>query len=481
MQGFHGFGGTVKGRNGDKMSLKAISPIDGRYKELAGNLSEYFSEFALIKNRVGVETRYLIALSGFLGIAMNSKEKQKIMDIHRAFSEKDAERVKGLETTLNHDIKAVEVLLRGRVPKNAKEYVHFCLTSEDVNSIAAGVSINGALHSAFIPCAMGIVEALSSMAYQHRNVSMLSRTHGQPASPTTMGKELANYSFRLRKELERLFSLRANAKLSGATGNYNAFYAAYPKKDWETFAKKFVESFGLEFCPMSTQVAPHDRISEILDCMRRINSVGLDLSKNAWLYCSIGYLSIRKADNEVGSSTMPHKINPIDFENAEGNFELSNSLLAFMSTRLQLSRFQRDLSDSTIKRNYGVAFGHSVIAMKSLLRGLGKVTPDSDAIRKDLEGHEEVISEAVQIILRRDGVKDAYESVKSLTRGVGSSTERLLRELEIPESAFSDISSLKPSNYTGIAAKLATTEAKNARKFLAWGKRLLKQEDISKL
>ncbi|MBI5355933.1 MAG: adenylosuccinate lyase, partial [Candidatus Aenigmarchaeota archaeon] len=346
------------------MSLKSVSPVDGRYQKIVGDLSGNFSEFALIKNRVEVETKYLVALSDFLGVKLAVAEKRKVMDIFKRFSEKDAERIKELEESLNHDIKAVEVFLRQRVPKNSAEYVHFCLTSEDVNSIAFGISINNALRSVIIPCAMDIIGALSSMAYDYRDIAMLSRTHGQPASPTTLGKELANYSFRLRKVSEKLFSLKSGAKFSGATGNYNAFFAAYPKKDWESFCKRFVESFGLEFCPMSTQIAPHDGISEILDCVRSINSICLDLSKNAWLYCSIGYLKVRKVNSEVGSSTMPHKINPIDFENAEGNFELSNSMLSFISPRLQLSRFQRDLSDSTIKRNYGVAFGHSIIAMK---------------------------------------------------------------------------------------------------------------------
>lgn len=462
-------------------SLMAISPLDGRYKNIAGGLSEYFSEFALIKNRAFVETRYLIELCAFIGVPLSSAEREKIRRISEKFSEKDARRVKELEASLNHDIKAVEVFLRDQVPEKAREYVHFCLTSEDVNSIATGVLINGALESLVVPCIIDIIESLSLMAHDHRKLAMLSRTHGQPASPTTFGKEMANYSFRLRNEAEKLFSMRPRAKLSGATGNYNAFYAAYPKKGWEAFAKRFVESFGIEFSQMSTQIAPHEEISEILDCIKRIDSICLDLSKNAWLYCSIGYLKLRKVEGEVGSSTMPHKINPIDFENAEGNFELSMALLSFMSIRLQLSRFQRDLSDSTIKRNYGVAFGHSIVAMKSLLRGLRKITPDSSAIGSDLERHEEVVSEAVQIILRRDGVKDAYESVKSLTRGKASSMEGILKELEIPEKALREISSLKPGNYTGIASTLASAEAKAARKFIVKAKRLLKQKDISRI
>ena len=303
---------------------------------------------------------------------------------------------------------------------------------------------------------------------------MLSRTHGQPASPTTFGKECANYSHRLRNELEKLMGMRPSAKLSGATGNYNAQMVAYPKIDWELFSRRFIEGFGLANSEMATQLAPHDGISEILDCVKRINSICLDLSKNVWLYCMLGYLIIKKKEGEVGSSTMPHKVNPIDFENGEGNLELANTLLSFFSQRLQLSRLQRDLSDSTIKRNYGVAMSHSVLGVTSITRGLGKVSPNEEAIYKDLKEHEEVLSEAIQIILRRERVSDAYESVKRLSRGT-KGIERLLKELEVPEKAFKEISSLRVEKYAGLASELAETEAGKTEIFIKVQKAKLKR------
>lgn len=447
--------------------LTAVSPIDGRYRKAVSELTHYCSEHAFIRHRIKVELEYLIALSDF-GIIrkVNEAERKKLRGICTGFSEKDSEKIKELEKALNHDVKAIENFIREKVPKDLREAVHMGLTSEDVNSMAQGLMLKGAISQVYVPVLVALLEKLALCAESNKALGMLSRTHGQPASPTTLGKEFANYCFRLRNELEKLMEIKVPGKLTGATGNFDAHCIAFPQKDWPSFSARFVSSLGLEPVMMTTQIIPHERLSELLDCMRRANGVVLDLSKNLWLYIMLGYFTIRAEKGEVGSSTMPHKVNPIDFENAEGNLELANALLALLSSRLQLSRLQRDLSDSTIKRNYGVAIAHGVIGLKSLLRGLEKIKPNDEKIHDDLKAHGEVLSEAMQTILRKEGVSGAYEKIKELTRDRDTSLSDVLRQLNLPQKAAKELLSLRLEDYTGLATKLAETEIMKTRKFL---------------
>lgn len=419
-------------------TFNAISPIDGRYRKITEPLAGYFSERAFIMYRVRMEEAYLAALGDVLQLKF---KKIKPLEV-------DAEAIKKIEQTTNHDLKAIEYWMKSKLPKNMGNWIHFGLTSEDATNIAYGLMTMGALHEVIIPALEKIFESLKFKSLKFKSVAMLARTHGQPASPTTFGKEMAVFSFRLARQLQALQKWRAPGKLNGATGNYNALVAAYPKVDWVQFSKKFVESFGLEWIPLTTQIESHDSYAELFDNMRRINSILINLNQDLWRYISDGWLKQKAIAGEVGSSTMPHKINPIKFENSEGNLGLANALLQHFALKLPISRLQRDLSDSTVMRSMGSAFAYSLIGYKSLLEGLERVEVDTDTMLEVVNAHPEVLAEAIQTILRRDGISMPYEKLKALTRGNKITLEELRQ--------VADLKTLTPEQYIGLAKKLAT-------------------------
>ena len=441
--------------------LEAISPIDGRYWNKLKELSEHFSEFALIKNRLKVEVKYLIYLSKYGVIRkLNEEEVKLLKNIYESFSIEDANRVKEIEKEIRHDVKAVERFLREKLAttslKDCVEFIHFALTSEDVNNIAYSLMLKGGLN-VIIQELEGLIRMVKGLSKEWKNVVMLGYTHGQPASPTTVGKEFVNFAFRIENELQKLKDKKLPGKLTGATGNFNAHVLAYPNVDWIRFSKDFVKRLGLKPIVVTTQILPHDDISEILHNLVRINNILLDLAVDCWLYISMDYFKQKVVEKEVGSSTMPHKVNPIDFENAEGNILLANSLLTLLSNKLQVSRLQRDLSDSTVKRNYGVAFAHMLLAIKSIKRGLSRISVNKEKINQDLEKNYQVMSEALQILLRKHGYPDAYEKVKAEFRGKKVDKEkffRLVKSLDIPDSLKKKFLTMKIEEYIGLARKL---------------------------
>jgi adenylosuccinate lyase len=447
--------------------LAALSPLDGRYARTAEPLRAYFSEQALIRYRVKVELAWLEALAVEREIREVKRFSAKTSSAFKAliekFSEKDAEQIKAIEAETNHDVKAIEYWLRSKLAKNAEagkalEFIHFACTSEDVNNLSYALMMADSRGRVMLPKLDEIVAALRALAKRHAALPMLSRTHGQPASPTTLGKEMANFAHRLERARARIAGVEVLGKANGAVGNYNAHAVAYPGLDWERFSRRFVERLGLECNPYTTQIDPHDWLAELLDAYAHANSVLLDLDRDLWGYISLGYFRQKTRKGEVGSSTMPHKVNPIDFENSEGNIGVANALLRHLADKLPVSRWQRDLSDSTAQRNIGTALGHTLLAYASCLRGLAKLEADPRRLSGDLDANWEVLTEAVQQVMRRHGIADAYDKLKDLSRGKRLDRRQLaafVKALPIPADAKKRLLALTPAGYTGLAVELA--------------------------
>jgi len=447
--------------------LAALSPLDGRYAKALDPLRAYFSEQALIGYRIRIELDWLQALAAERAIRELKPFGKATLGAFRkimaAFSERDAEHVKNIEAETNHDVKAIEYWLRAKLGKNKEaqaglEFIHFACTSEDVNNLAYALMVRDSRDKVMLPTLDQLVAALRALARRHAGLAMLSRTHGQPATPTTLGKEMANFAHRLSRARERIAAVAILGKVNGAVGNYNAHLVAYPGFDWERFCRRFVERLGLEFNPYTTQIEPHDWLAELLDAYARANSVLLDLDRDVWGYVSLGYFAQKVKPGEVGSSTMPHKVNPIDFENSEGNIGVANALLRHLADKLPVSRWQRDLSDSTAQRNIGAALGHTLLAYAACRRGLAKLHADGARLAADLEANWEVLAEAVQQVMRRHGVADAYDKLKAISRGKRlerGALARFVRSLPIPAEEKKRLLALTPARYTGLAAELA--------------------------
>ena len=449
-------------------SLTALSPLDGRYSSKVESLRQYFSELALIRYRVLIEIEWLQALPAepvLVEVPEFSAATAKELDaIVTGFSEPDGAAVKTIEARTNHDVKAIEYFLKERLAGNAEiakvaEFIHFACTSEDVNNLCHALMLKAARDDVMLPALDRIIWRLTAMAHELADAAMLAHTHGQPASPTTLGKEMANVVARLKRARQRIAGIKLLGKINGAVGNYNAHMVAYPEIDWEKFARSFVESLGLEFNPYTIQIEPHDAIAELFDAYARTNTIMLDLDRDIWGYISLGYFTQKTKAGEVGSSTMPHKVNPIDFENSEGNFGIANALLRHMSEKLPVSRWQRDLTDSTVLRNMGTALGYTLLAYDSLLKGLDKLEANYTMLSSDLDANWDVLAEPVQTVLRRYGVSGAYELLKDLTRGKGGITRESLHEfiktLAIPQDAKNSLLELRPATYVGKAIELA--------------------------
>ena len=450
--------------------LTALSPLDGRYAAKTRALQEHFSEFALIRHRVRIEVEWLKALAdepAFAPLPSLSVEARSALDAAAAgFSLADAERVKALEASTNHDVKAVEYWLRERfagVPEiaAASELIHFACTSEDINNLAHALMFNGGREAVLLPAIDLVIERVGALARRHADLAMLSRTHGQPATPTTLGKEMANFAHRLRRARARLASVAMLGKINGATGNFNAHVAAAPQVDWPKLAERFVIGLGIAYNPLTIQIEPHDALAEAFDAIARLNTILVDLDRDVWGYISLGYFRQRVKEGEVGSSTMPHKVNPIDFENSEGNLGMANAMLRHLAEKLPVSRWQRDLTDSTVLRNVGAAFGYCVLAYDSCTRGLEKLEADPARISADLAECWDVLAEAVQTVMRAHRIPGSYEKLKELTRGKGGITREdlhaFVRTLAIPEDAKARLIALTPSTYLGLAPRLART------------------------
>ena len=450
-------------------ALTALSPLDGRYERKVAALRSYFSEFALIKYRVHVEIEWLIALSLEPQIAQCPAFTEITIDaLHDAaanFSASDAARVKAIESTTNHDVKAVEYWLRERFRDNtevtkAQAFIHFACTSEDINNLSHALMLKSALDAVLNPSFALIGSKIQALAHANAAVSMLAHTHGQPASPTTLGKEMANVAYRVRRATKAIVDIEMLGKINGAVGNYNAHLSAYPAMDWPAFSKRFVEALGLTFNPYTIQIEPHDYMAELFDAFARANTILIDLNRDIWGYISLGYFKQTTKAGEIGSSTMPHKVNPIDFENSEGNLGLANALLRHMAEKLPVSRWQRDLTDSTVLRNMGVAFGYCLLAYDSLSRGLDKLEVNHTKIASHLNANWDVLAEPIQTVMRKHGIDDAYEQLKALTRGKAGidreSIRKFVAALTIPEADKARLLDLTPSTYIGIADKLAS-------------------------
>ena len=448
-------------------TLTALSPLDGRYAAKVGSLRPIFSEFGLMHRRVHVEIHWLLALAAHPGIvelpAFPSEAVTRLLAIADDFSAEDGERIKAIEATTNHDVKAVEYFIKEKIGNDptlaqAKEFVHFACTSEDINNLAYSLMLRDARESVLLPALDQVIATLRALAHEHAGLSLLSRTHGQTASPSTMGKEIANVVARLERQRRQLVAIEVPGKINGAVGNYNAHVISYPGVDWPALAAGFVDGLGLVFNPYTTQIEPHDGIAEFADVLRRINIILIDLARDVWGYISLGYFRQALKAGEVGSSTMPHKVNPIDFENAEGNFGLANALLGHFAEKLPISRWQRDLTDSTVLRALGTAFGHSLVALESLMKGLGKLNVNAERIAADLDASWEVLAEAVQTVMRRFGLPEPYEQLKALTRGQGitkDSMRAFIDGLDLPADAKKALAELTPASYIGLADKLA--------------------------
>jgi len=448
-------------------TLLALSPLDGRYAGKVAALRPIFSEFGLIKARVRVEVEWLLALADEPGIvelaALPAAAVARLRALADGFDTSDAARVKEIERTTNHDVKAVEYFIKEKLKDDAAlatalEFVHFACTSEDINNLSYSLMLRQARDEVLLPALDALSATLRDMAHAHAALPMLSRTHGQTASPTTVGKELANVVARLQRQRKQLAAVEMPGKINGAVGNYNAHAIAYPDVDWPAFAQRFVQSLGLDFNSYTTQIEPHDGIAELCDVQRRINIIAIDLCRDVWGYISLGYFKQSVKAGEVGSSTMPHKVNPIDFENAEGNFGIGNSLLGHFSEKLPISRWQRDLTDSTVLRALGTAFGHSLIAFDSLARGLGKLSVNPERLAADLDAAWEVLAEPVQTVMRRHGLPNPYEQLKALTRGHGidqAALREFVASLDLPADAKARLAALTPATYVGLAEALA--------------------------
>jgi adenylosuccinate lyase len=448
-------------------ALTAISPVDGRYGSKVEVFREIFSEYGLIRNRVTVEIRWLQKLAmhpAITEVPEFSAEANAFLDkMVNDFSLADAERIKEIERTTNHDVKAVEYLIKEKIADIPElhavtEFVHFACTSEDINNLSHALMLREGLDHGLLPAMERVVDKLTELAKEHAGQPMLSRTHGQTASPTTVGKELANVVYRLRRQLRQVTSVELLGKINGAVGNYNAHLSAYPQVDWAANAKDFIESLGLDWNPYTTQIEPHDYIAELYDAIARFNTILIDLDRDIWGYISLGYFKQKTVAGEVGSSTMPHKVNPIDFENAEGNLGIANALFGHLSAKLPISRWQRDLTDSTVLRNLGVGFAHSLIAYEATLKGLGKLEINPVRLNEDLNNAWEVLAEPIQTVMRRYNIEKPYEKLKDLTRGKAMTPELIrnfLETLEIPEEAKAELRALTPGNYIGNAVAQA--------------------------
>ncbi len=447
-------------------ALTAISPVDGRYGRKTECLRSVFSEYGLMYHRVLVEVRWLQSLSACSDVGEVPGFSQSANDFLDAiiedFDPPQAQRIKDIEQTTNHDVKAVEYYLKQRVADNTEldavsEFVHFACTSEDINNLSHALMLKAG--RAELTSVVGeLVDLITDMAHRYADIPMISRTHGQAASPTTLGKEMANVAYRIRRQLQQLQAVELLGKFNGAVGNYNAHYSAYPDSDWPALTETFVKSLGLGWNPYTTQIEPHDYMTELFDTLARLNTILIDFSRDIWGYISIGYFKQNPIAGEVGSSTMPHKVNPIDFENAEGNFGMANAILAHLGQKLPISRWQRDLTDSTLLRNLGSGFGHILIALDSLKRGIGKLEVNADAIQADLDQNWGVLAEPIQTVMRRYGVEQPYEKLKALTRGQtidAGIIREFVESLDIPEPAKQYLKQLTPATYTGNAVDLA--------------------------
>ncbi|HQN64342.1 MAG TPA: adenylosuccinate lyase [Methylophilus sp.] len=448
-------------------TLNALSPLDGRYQTKLDALRPFFSEYALIKHRAKVEVEWLKALAASPELTeIQSFSIATVVELDEAiaeFSEADAAQVKAIEARTNHDVKALEYWLKEKFDgnpeiKKASEFIHFACTSEDINNLSHGLMLKGARDAVIMPFLEKVIARLTELAHELAETPMLSRTHGQTASPTTMGKELANVVYRLKRQQQQLQEGEILGKINGAVGNFNAHLAAYPHFDWEAFAQRFVEHLGLSYNPLTIQIEPHDYMAELYDNLARINTILIDLNRDIWGYISVGYFKQKVKAGEIGSSTMPHKVNPIDFENSEGNLGIANAILRHMAEKLPISRWQRDLTDSTVLRNMGVAFGYSLLGYDSCLRGLNKLEANPQRLAEDLDNSWEVLAEPIQTVMRRYGIENPYEQLKDLTRGKGginkASLHAFIETLNIPAEAKQALLEMTPANYVGKAAEL---------------------------
>ncbi len=457
-------------------TLNALSPIDGRYASKTDDLRPWLSEAAFMRQRVKVEVHWLIALAHSKLPQMPSFDQTSeayLLQLVEQFSEQDAKRIKEIEAVTNHDVKAVEYWLKEQVKgqdqlEKASEFIHFACTSEDINNTSHGMMLNGSVHQVMLPKLEALLDCLVNLAIDNAAIPMMSRTHGQPASPTTLGKEMANIAKRLERSIEQIRAVQMFGKMNGAVGNYNAHGAAYPDFDWESFCRAVVEDrLGLVFNPYTIQNEPHDAMAELFDAFARANTILLDMNRDIWGYISLGYFKQKTKDGEIGSSTMPHKVNPIDFENSEGNLGLANALLRHLSDKLPISRWQRDLTDSTVLRNLGTAFGHTLIAYDSAIRGLLKLETNPSRLAEDLDQSWEVLAEPIQTVMRRFGVPNPYEQLKTLTRGKNITKEDLqnfIHQLDIPQDARDRLLLMTPSNYLGKAIELSLRLKNQTRK-----------------
>ena len=447
-------------------TLTAISPIDGRYAGKCAALREIFSEFGLIRQRIRVEIHWLIFLAEHDAIAELSPFDDltitKLKDIYKSFNEQDAAQVKAEEAQTNHDVKAVEYFIKHKLKtlnlQSISEFVHFACTSEDINNLSYANMLLLAREQQLVPAMGQLVDALTSLATSYADDAMLARTHGQPASPSTVGKEMANVAYRLQRQLSQLQQVPILAKINGAVGNYNAHLSAYPALDWQAMAQAFVSRLGLQWNPYTTQIEPHDFIAEYFHAVTRFNTILLDFCRDVWTYISLGYFKQKTKAGEVGSSTMPHKVNPIDFENAEGNLGMANAIMQHLAEKLPISRMQRDLTDSTVLRNLGIGIAYSLLAFQSALRGIGKLELDRDRLNADLDANWEVLAEPIQTVMRRYGIANPYEKLKDLTRGQRvdqAQIQRFVAELAIPEEAKKTLLTLTPQTYIGNASAQA--------------------------
>jgi adenylosuccinate lyase len=448
-------------------SLTAISPVDGRYGSKTEELRPIFSEYGLIRHRVLVEIRWLQALAAHPGIRevppLGEHANNILNAIADNFSIEDAQRVKNIERTTNHDVKAVEYLLKEKIAGNQEleavsEFIHFACTSEDINNLSHALMLREARGQALLPQMDEVIAAIRQLAHAHADLPMLSRTHGQPATPTTLGKEMANVVYRLRRQRDQIAAVAILGKINGAVGNYNAHLAAYPELDWPSLAQQFVENLGLTWNPYTTQIEPHDYMAELFDATARFNTILIDFCRDVWSYISLGHFRQKTIAGEVGSSTMPHKVNPIDFENAEGNLGIANALFGHLASKLPISRWQRDLTDSTVIRNLGVGFAHTTIALQSILKGISKLEANRENLQADLDANWEVLAEPIQTVMRRYGIEKPYEKLKELTRGQRITQGELrafVERLELPEEAKQALYLLTPATYTGNATDQA--------------------------
>ena len=453
----------------DLSSISALSPVDGRYGSKTAALRPYFSEFGLIYNRVLVEVRWLQCLAAHPQITevspLSAKANALLENLIESFNETAAQRVKDIESTTNHDVKAVEYYIKEQFKDNAEllavnEYVHFACTSEDINNLAHGLMLKQGLEQVMLPAMQDVLSQIKQLAYDHQNQPMLSRTHGQTASPSTMGKEMANVAARLQRQLKQIKKMELLGKINGAVGNYNAHYSAYPEIDWQANAQTFVESLGLTWNPYTTQIEPHDYIAELFDAIARFNTILLDFDRDIWGYISLGFFKQKTIAGEIGSSTMPHKVNPIDFENSEGNLGIANALLQHLASKLPISRWQRDLTDSTVLRNLGVGLAHSLIAYQSTLKGISKLQLNAPRLNADLDSAWEVLAEPIQTVMRRYAIEEPYEKLKALTRGKAINAEIMadfIDTLELPQSVKNELKKLTPANYIGNAVAQAAS------------------------